>query len=77
MRETCTVLFAGGGLAECGLIAAGVDPVQRVEFDADIAAVNEDNFGPGVICAPAQCVDPYALAKTDGLWASPPCQSHS
>lgn len=42
-KPTCTVLFAGGGGAESGLTAAGIDCPQRVEFDADICAVNKVN----------------------------------
>ena len=77
MNPTATVLFAGGGGVEAGLISAGIDCPQRVEFNADICAVNEANFGSGVICAPVESVDLSRLAQTDYLWASPPCQSHS
>ena len=76
-NPTCTVLFAGGGGVEAGFRAAGIDCPQRVEFDEQIAAVNERNFGPGVICAPAQSVDLSRLSPTDGLHASPPCQGAS
>ena len=77
IAPTATILFAGGGGVEAGFRAAGIDCRQRVEFDEHIAAVNELNFGPGVICAPVQSVDLSRLSPTDGLHASPPCQGAS
>jgi len=76
-KLSCTVLFAGAGGVEAGLVSAGIDCPQRVEFDTDICAVNEANFGFGVLCAPVESVDLSRLQPTDYLWASPPCQSHS
>lgn len=70
-------LFSGGGLADVGLQAAGVEVVGAVEIDEPIAEVYARNLGRHVTCAPVECLDPAMWRGVDVLWASPPCQGAS
>lgn len=77
MTLFCGDLFAGGGLASTGLVAAGYTPRWAVETDHAAADAYEANLGPHVIRADVRTVDPRTLAPVSLLWASPPCQMYS
>jgi len=65
--------FSGGGGVDWGLRNAGLEPVWAVEYDADIAAVYERNFGHSPIIADVRTVDPAELPPVDWFHASPVC----
>src|SRR6478609_6815874 len=74
---TGVTLCSGGGGSALGLIAAGVQPVGAVEYDAAIAAHYAAQIGPHVLVAPVQAVDYSQWAGVDVLQASPPCPNFS
>lgn len=70
--HTFATLFQGGGGADLGLSAAGLQHAWGVEYDPAIAAVAEANgFAP--IVADVRSVDYAALPLVDWLHASPVC----
>lgn len=69
-------LFTGGGGADLGLQAAGVDVVYGIEYDPEIAAVALDNGLP-VTVGDILDVNPHALPYLDFIHASPPCPNFS
>jgi DNA (cytosine-5)-methyltransferase 1 len=70
-------LFAGGGGADLGAIAAGFTPLWAVEHDAAIAGVYRANLGDHVLVADVCAVDYAALPRVDWLHASPVCTRYS
>lgn len=70
-------LFTGFGGATMGAMAAGLQPLWGIEYDARIAEVANRNLGGHVITSNILDVDPALLAKVDVLHASPPCPSFS
>ena len=64
-------LFAGGGGAAFGLIAAGFD-VVGMDIESRHASVYPGDFIVGDALRP-----PVDLAAFDFIWASPPCQAFS
>lgn len=71
-------LFAGAGGATCGLVAAGLEVVAAVDFDAAACATHRAAH-PSVPVTEADLstLDPWALPEADVWWASPPCQPFS
>lgn len=69
-------LFTGGGGADLGLQAAGVEVVFGVEYDPEIAAVARDNGLP-VAVGDILDLNPHALPYLDFIHASPPCPNFS
>jgi DNA (cytosine-5)-methyltransferase 1 len=70
-------LFSGGGGADCGAVAAGLNCLGGVELDPYPAALYEANFGhplrqENILDTPIE-----QLPDFDFLWASPPCPSFS
>jgi len=74
---TFVSLFAGGGGADLGAIAAGYTPRWAVEYDAAIAGVYRANLGDHVLVADVCAVDYAALPRVDWLHASPVCTRYS
>lgn len=81
---TIASLFTGGGLVECGAIAAGYRPIWGIESDpcnpklsGAIADCYEKNFGTHIIRQPVQHVDWSQLETPNILWASPVCKQFS
>jgi DNA (cytosine-5)-methyltransferase 1 len=73
------VLFAGGGLADIGLQAAGFEPIAAVEKDPAIAACYRLNHGERVIEADCNAIDykQFGRGWAKAIWCSPPCQQWS
>jgi DNA (cytosine-5)-methyltransferase 1 len=69
-------MFSGGGLADVGLRAAGLDHAWGVELDPARVAVARAN-GLDVMCADVLAVDAASLERVDWLHASPPCTEYS
>lgn len=69
-------LFTGGGGADLGLQAAGVEVVYGIEYDPDIAAVAQANGLP-VTVGDIMAVNPHDLPYLDVIHASPPCPNFS
>jgi DNA (cytosine-5)-methyltransferase 1 len=69
-------MFSGGGLADVGLRAAGLDHAWGIELDPARVAVARVN-GLDVMCADVLAVDAQSLARVDWLHASPPCTEYS
>ena len=69
-------LFTGGGGADLGLQAAGVEVVLGIEYDAEIAAVARNNGLP-VEVGDILDLNPHALPYLDFIHASPPCPNFS
>lgn len=70
--KTFGTLFQGGGGADLGLSAAGLENALGVEYDPAIAAVAQVNgFSP--IVDDVRRVDYAALPRVDWLHASPVC----
>ncbi len=65
--------FSGGGGVDWGLRNAGLTPVWAVEYEADIAAVYERNFGHAPIVADVRAINPAELPSVDWFHASPVC----
>jgi site-specific DNA-cytosine methylase len=84
-KPTWVSLFAGGGGADLGAIAAGFQPVGAVEWNVlpklggpdAIASAYADNIGDHVIVDRVECADPTPFAGVDALWASPVCTAAS
>jgi DNA (cytosine-5)-methyltransferase 1 len=74
---TFASLFSGFGGADIGAIAAGLNPIWAVEYEADIAAVYRDNLGDHVTVADILTLDPKDFERPDFLHASPPCPNFS
>lgn len=70
--STFATLFQGGGGADLGLAAAGLQHAWGIEYDPAIAALAEMNgFAP--IVADVRSVDYATLPRVDWLHASPVC----
>ena len=66
-------MFSGFGGADVGLMAAGMNPLWGVEYDASIADVYRHNIGNHIIVADVRTVDYSALPAVTWLHASPSC----
>lgn len=77
MKPTFASLFTGGGLADCGAIAAGCEPIWGIEYIPQIAEMAESNLNHKVICQSILDCDPLKFDRPGILWASPPCPSFS
>jgi DNA (cytosine-5)-methyltransferase 1 len=75
--KTFASLFTGFGGADLGAIAAGLQPVWGVEYDAKIAEVANHNLGQHIQVADILSCDPLHFERPDVLHASPPCPSFS
>lgn len=73
---TIATLFSGGEGVGIGARAAGLRHLWGIEYDADIAAVAQEN-GFAVIVGDVCETDPQGLEHPDILHASPPCPSFS
>lgn len=71
--RSALVLFAGGGLADLGIRAAGWRTAGAVEYDAGIAAIYERNHGLAPVVARVQDLDYTPWRGVDAIWASPSC----
>jgi DNA (cytosine-5)-methyltransferase 1 len=76
-KKTFTALFAGGGGADLGAIAAGLEPCESVEYDPAIAEVHKANIGGKMHVKNILDCDPYRFERPDILHASPVCKSYS
>jgi DNA (cytosine-5)-methyltransferase 1 len=76
-KKTFTALFAGGGGADLGAIAAGLEPCESVEYDPAIAEVHKANINGKMHVANILDCDPYRFEKPDILHASPVCKQFS
>jgi DNA (cytosine-5)-methyltransferase 1 len=76
-KKTFTALFAGGGGADLGAIAAGLEPSESVEYDPAIAEVHKANINGKMHVANILDCDPYRFEKPDILHASPVCKQFS
>jgi DNA (cytosine-5)-methyltransferase 1 len=74
--KTAATLFSGGGGADLGLSAAGLDVKWGLEHDEEIAQVARDN-GLNIHTADVTKVDPKWYERVDVLHASPPCPNFS
>ena len=74
--KTAATLFSGGGGADLGLSAAGLDVKWGLEHDEEIAQVARDN-GLNIHTADVTKVDPEWYERVDVLHASPPCPNFS
>ena len=70
-------IFTGFGGATIGAMQAGLKPLWGIEYDADIAAVANQNLGDHVMVADILDVDPATLPRVDVLHASPECKRAS
>ena len=77
MLKTFGSVFSGGGGADMGAKAAGLELLWGVEMDSPIAKTYALNLGPHIINAKAADVDLTKLPYVDLLWFSPPCQTDS
>lgn len=75
--KTFASLFSGFGGVDIGAIAAGLQPVWGVEYDAKIAEVANHNLGQHIQVADILNCDPLRFERPDVLHASPPCPSFS
>ena len=74
---TGATLFTGGGGADIGMMAAGVDVLWGLEIDARIAAVANSNLRNHVRVGDILAADPGDFQSVDVLHASPPCPNFS
>ena len=74
--DTAATLFPGGGGADMGLSAAGLDVKWGLEYDDNIAQVAREN-GLNIHTADVTKVDPDWYERVDVLHASPPCPNFS
>ena len=74
--DTAATLFSGGGGADVGLSAAGLDVKWGLEHDEEIAQVARDN-GLNIHTADVTDIDPEWYERVDVLHASPPCPNFS
>lgn len=77
MTTTGATLFTGGGGADIGMMAAGVDVLWGLEIDPRIAAVANANLGGHVRVGDILTADPASFQPVDVLHASPPCPNFS
>jgi site-specific DNA-cytosine methylase len=77
VNRDCLTLFAGGGIADCGIHAAGWRTVGAVEWDPAIAAVFAENHGLAPLVAGVETVDYRPFAGVDAVWSSPCCTNAS
>lgn len=71
---TSTVCFAGAGLMDYGIEAAGGRVTQAIEYDPTIASIYCANFPDVWLRVKAiEAVDPIDLEPTDHVHGSPPC----
>jgi len=75
--KTIGTLFSGGGGVEIGAMAAGIQPIWGVEYDAAIAAVYAANIGNHVQVGDILDTNPTDFKRPDVLHASPPCPNFS
>ncbi|MEQ8961837.1 MAG: DNA cytosine methyltransferase, partial [Coleofasciculus sp. C2-GNP5-27] len=88
-KPIAVILFSGGGGVECGMVAAGIEPILAVEYDPDkpdvsgaIAASHEVNFPRCKVIrrTVSECAAdnfPGFPIEPDILWASPVCANFS
>jgi DNA (cytosine-5)-methyltransferase 1 len=88
-KPCAVVLFSGGGGVECGMVAAGIEPILAVEYDpdkpdvsAELAASHEVNFPRCKVLrrTVSECAAddfPGFPHEPDILWASPVCSNFS
>ena len=77
IKPTFASLFTGGGLADCGAIAARCQPIWGVEYVPQLAEMASTNLSHDVSCQSILDCDPMRFDRPDILWASPPCPSFS
>jgi DNA-cytosine methyltransferase len=77
MAKTFTDLFAGCGGVARGLIDAGFEPCESVEFDPQIAEIHKANIGGKMYVMNILDCDPYRFEKVDLLHASTVCKAFS
>jgi len=77
MAKTFTTLFSGLGGVDLGLIAAGFEPCESVEYDPQLAELHKANIGGKMHVMDILDCDPYRFEKPDILHASPVCKSYS
>lgn len=75
--KTFASLFSGFGGADCGAIAAGLQPVWGLEYDTQIAEVGNANLGNHIKIANILDCNPRDFERVDVLHASPVCTSFS
>lgn len=71
--KTYASLFTGFGGADLGAMAAGMQPVWGVEYDAAIAEVGNANLGQHIKVADILDCKPTDFERVDMLHMSPPC----
>jgi DNA (cytosine-5)-methyltransferase 1 len=76
MNRTFASLFTGGGGADLGAIAAGMEPVWGVEYNKKIWEVASRNL-PNLHCLDVLQTLPCRFPAPDWLHASPPCTNFS
>jgi DNA (cytosine-5)-methyltransferase 1 len=77
MAKTFTTLFGGVGGIDLGLIAAGLEPCESIEYDPQLAELHKANIGGKMHVMNILDCDPYRFEKPDILHASPVCCSYS
>lgn len=77
MRKTFGSLFSGGGGADIGAKAAGLELAWGVEYVPEIAEVANANLGRHIKVANILDCNPFDFDRVDVLHASPPCPSFS
>jgi DNA (cytosine-5)-methyltransferase 1 len=75
--KTFASLFSGFGGVDLGAMAAGLQPLWGVEYDAKIAEVANHNLGQHIQVADLLDCDPLRFERPDVLHASPPCPNFS
>lgn len=77
MAKSFASLFSGFGGVDLGAMAAGLQPLWGVEYDAKIAEVANHNLGQHIQVADLLDCDPLRFERPDVLHASPPCPNFS
>lgn len=75
--KTFASLFSGGGGADIGAKAAGLQLAWGVELMPEIAEVGNANLGQHITVANILDCDPVRFDRVDVLHASPPCPNFS
>ncbi len=75
--KTFGSLFSGGGGADIGAKAAGLELAWGVEYVPEIAEVANANLGQHIKVANILDCSPFNFDRVDVLHASPPCPSFS
>ena len=75
--KTFASLFSGFCGVDLGAMAAGLNPLWGVEYDAKIAEVANRNLGQHIQVADLLDCDPLHFERVDVLHASPPCPNFS